>query len=205
MSSDILQGIVLNLRNSGKSDVLTSIILSNGELLVVLAKNARKKNSKFTSALVLGNALEVKILKGYSLPILTEATILQSNFYTFVDHNSSSCFYIALEVLLKFCHLGRENIELYSLAENYIKSSTKIVDLPAFLIEVMSVEGLLDKTTLESGYGELSIEWQNYDNKSDGDVNQVEQTEKSLNMIKSIISHMEEVGDFILKTKQMLL
>lgn len=202
MRSDIFHGIVLNLKNSGKSDILVSIMTSDGELLLSLAKNVRKKNSAIAGSLVLGNIVEIKVLNGYSLPILIESKVLQSSYFSITDHLDLSCFFIVLEVLLKFCYPGKENLKLYNIAENYIKSSNKAADLPNFLIDVMKVEGLLDESKLSTNLAKLGLDSKNHKDKQ---ISQASKVEKDLDMIKCLISYLEEVSEFVLKTKQMIL
>ena len=138
-----IKGIIYQIFNSGASDKVFYIINLKGSKLVVLAKGARKQNSKKSPSIEIGNMVILKIIDGYNISILEDIKVINSFNIWKKNIFSITTLQFIFEVISYFCHEEQDEEDLYSLLLEVLNSSSEdfIFILSIFLLKILEVSG----------------------------------------------------------------
>lgn len=143
MNTKLIKGIIYRVHNSGVSDKLFHILTSEGNKVSVVAKSVRNKSGKRSSLIEIGNFVEVKVLEGYNLPILTEIKVI-NEFREFKnDYNLIVILQVAMEIVDKFAYEGIEDSSLFINLVDLLSSKELKKSISIFILKVLSDSGHL--------------------------------------------------------------
>lgn len=133
-----VEAIVVSRRDYAEADRIVTLFTKEKGKLTVLAKGARKLNSKRLGSLEIGTMIRALIIDGKSMDILSQTTIVDTYQSLRLTLPSITRLYQLLEVVDKLTADGQEQPEVYNTIINTLDklntptSSRKTVLLEAF-------------------------------------------------------------------------
>jgi len=149
MRSTNLKGIIYRIYSSGQSDKILQVIDQEGSKNTLLAKGAKKSTSRKSHSIELCNFIEVKVLDGYQLPLITEIKVF--NEFIGWKNNNSGMLLIQLfcEVIDKLCYENNHDKNLYNIFYETLNNfNTNILIVAnAFLLKAIWHTGSINSIT----------------------------------------------------------
>lgn len=149
MRSNNLKGIIYRIYNSGQSDKILHVIDQDGSKNTLLAKGAKKSTSRKSHSIELCNLIELKILDGYQLPLVTDIKV-QSEFIEWKNNNAGMLLIqLFCEVIDKLCYENNQDKNLYSIFFDILNNfNTNILIVSnAFLLKAIWHTGSINSIT----------------------------------------------------------
>lgn len=137
--SSSISGIIFRYYNSGASDKVASLIQENGARINVLFKGVKNEKSKKAGFLEIGNFLDVKVVEGFGLPIVSDVSFRNENINWRVDMNQVFFLEMGCEIIDKTCVEGQEHRELFYCFKDFIEFGP--VDV-VFCISILIIKTL---------------------------------------------------------------
>ena len=100
----------------GESDVICTLLSSDGSQIRAVAKGARKPSSSFASRLEVYSVCDLLLCKGKTLDIVKEARLLQGNEHLRSDFALMEAASPMVEILDKTTQVGLEDERLFPMA-----------------------------------------------------------------------------------------
>lgn len=121
MASDTynIKGLVLKKTKLGESDLILTILSSEGQQLRAVAKGARKPTSSFASRMELYTRVDLLLARGKTLDIVKEARLVSSNDTLRSSLELSACASAYAELLTRLTEEGVDNARLFDMSEAY--------------------------------------------------------------------------------------
>lgn len=117
-----LRCIVLRKTKLGESDLIVTLLGSDGAQTRAVAKGARKPTSPFASRLELYSECDALIARGRSLDIVKEARLVSGNDRLRRSPELFSCASVVAELLDKTTQADLENERLYALSSKTLRT-----------------------------------------------------------------------------------
>jgi len=189
MSIVTQSGFVLSKSKTYKSDLIVNFIVSSGESVQLLLKERLAR--KIFNVVVESNKLEFTYDTRYSIPILTDATVLHTYYNDFLENSALDLLFLALEVTSTFCKPGLSNEVLYCIFSEFMALKKEhLKGCIYFFLSLMLVEGFIDdyeitKLNIFSKFSlHMSIDLLNYSTSFSMDPRI---------MLKSIVERLEHI------------
>ena len=124
----VVQVVVLRKTKLGESDLILTLLASDGSQIRAVAKGARKPQSSFSARLELYCVAEVLLAEGKSLYIVKEARLVKphAKLHGSVEHAAA-----AAPVAELLCHISQENLPVPRLFEMVSVGLTCLNDVDA--------------------------------------------------------------------------
>lgn len=119
--SSSISGIIFRYYNSGASDKVACLIQENGSRINVLFKGVKNEKSKKAGFLEIGNFLDIKVVEGFGLPIVSDASFRKENTNWRVDMNRVFFLEMACEIIDKTCVEEQEHLESFYCFKDFIE------------------------------------------------------------------------------------
>ncbi len=148
MSSYSLRAVVLKKTKLGETDLIFTLLASDGRQVRGVAKGARKPTSTFASRLELYSVVDLLMHTGRQLDVISEARVVDSNKSCRADLEHTSFASIMTELLYKTTWEGDHAPILFPLTVTALAASGKApaYALPfvtaAHLLKVLAAHGL---------------------------------------------------------------
>jgi DNA repair protein RecO (recombination protein O) len=148
MPSSSAHALVLKRTKLGETDLIVSFLREDGAGFQAVAKGARKPGAKMAGKLELCSRVDVLLHTGRSLPIITEAEIIDSARNNRKDPEHITFSAPILDLLEKITRDAQTDAKLYSMSCVALDaiaatndSASMAMYLAAALIKIMSMEG----------------------------------------------------------------
>lgn len=129
MKTFVVEGIVLKRRNIGEADRILTVFTRTHGKLTLKAVGVRKIASKRSSHIELLNRVSMSIYKGKGMPVLTEATALET-FPDIKDNLTHIGFaYHLCELVDGLCPEGQENAVVFALLRDMLTDLSRTGNL----------------------------------------------------------------------------
>src|SRR5579883_1179536 len=115
MKTFVVEGVVLKRRNVGEADRILTIFTRTHGKLTVKAVGVRKIASKRSSHIELLNRVSIGLYKGKGMPVVTEATAIESFPQIKEDLTKIGFAYHLCELVDGLCPEGQENSTVFAL------------------------------------------------------------------------------------------
>ncbi len=140
-----LEGIIYRIYNSGPADKVIYLIDNLGQKNTMLAKGAKKQNSKKGPAMELGNHITAKVIEGYNIPLITDVKLNHEFLGWKQDYQKMIFLQFFCEVIDKFTFEQNVDARLFKILYNVLSSNTdRIIYLAGiFLINILDITGHL--------------------------------------------------------------
>jgi DNA repair protein RecO (recombination protein O) len=201
MRSNTTRGIIYRIYSSGQSDKVLNIINTDGSKTSLLAKGAKKSTSRKAHSIELCNQVEIKIIEGYQIPIISEIKVLNE----FIDwkNNDAGMLLAQLfcEIIDKLCFENNVDKNLYNIFFESLKNShiNKLITANAFILKAIWHTGSINSIVLSAVSGKaLNAEDVYFTNQLAGYV-----SKEDLN--KNIELHGESIKPVIPKLQKFLI
>lgn len=145
MRTYTVQGIILKRKNIGEADRILTVFTKEQGKMRILAKGVRKISSKRASHIEPLNIVILTLYKGSGMPVLTEATSVETFPLVKVDLKKIGIGYHICELIDGLCPENQENETAFSLIEKIFQKLSiehEIgVLIHAFEVELLSLLG----------------------------------------------------------------
>jgi len=145
MRTYTVQGIILKRKNVGEADRLLTVFTREQGKMQIKAKGVRRIASKRASYIEPLNIASLTLYKGTGMPILTEATSLESFPLVKNDLQKIGIGYHICELIDGLCPENQESNEVFSLIEKIFKQLSIEQEIGvlvhAFEVELLSLLG----------------------------------------------------------------
>ena len=111
-----LRALVLRRTKLGESDVICTLLSSDGSQIRAVAKGARKPSSSFASRLEVYAVCDLLLVEGKSLDIVKEARLVEANAHLRSDIDLMEAAAPMVELLDKTTQVGLEDERLFPMA-----------------------------------------------------------------------------------------
>lgn len=137
------EGFILGRRNFGEADRIITIFTKDFGKISLMAKGVRKLTSRKRGGIEIFNKIKFSGVKGKSLDILTEVSVLESYDITRSDLRRVSVGYYFCELIGKTTRDNEKHEELFNILNEYFKKlevSGNLKELRLNFIKDMLVE-----------------------------------------------------------------
>ncbi len=141
------EGIVLKRRNFGEADRILTVFSKDKGKIAVVAKGVRRITSRRAGNVELLNRVVIYLHQGKGMPILTEATSLDTYQKLKEDLTLSTYAYHIIELMDKLTAENQENGILYEHLVEVLKrleKNPRQILIRAFEVKILSVLGFID-------------------------------------------------------------
>lgn len=114
------EGIVIKTVNFKEADKIVTLLSPTLGKISLLAKSVRRIKSKKRSSLSLFSKIKFQAITGYSLPILTDTSIVRRNEYLENKLGKLTLAYYLVEVVDKIVPDGQVDSGIYKLLDSYL-------------------------------------------------------------------------------------
>lgn len=111
-----VRALVLRRTKLGESDVICTLLSSDGSQIRAVAKGARKPSSSFASRLEVYSVCDLLLVEGKSLDIVKEARLVEANAHLRSDIDLMEAAAPMVELLDKTTQVGLEDARLFPMA-----------------------------------------------------------------------------------------
>lgn len=203
MKNNTIKGIIYRIYSSGQSDKVINIIDNEGSKVTLLAKGAKKNNSKKAHSIELANQIEVKIVEGYAIPIISEIKVVEEFILWKKDQAGILFIQLFCEVIDKLCYENNKDTELYTLLFNclneYNINTLSIAN--SFLLKIIWHSGAIQPININALTGEsLDVNGVIYTNQIAGYISKSE-LQKNLELSGEQVSQLIPKGQKYLLEK----
>lgn len=138
--------LVLKRTKLGESDVICTLLCSDGSQLRAVAKGARKPTSAFSSRLELFSVCDLLLAKGKNLDIIKEARLISAHMQVKTDISVLEAASPILEFLEKTTQVGLPVPRIYDLTNKALTSFSQVEEdnlkiTVAFLLKALAFLG----------------------------------------------------------------
>lgn len=154
-----VSGIVLRKTKLGETDLILTMLSEEGQLLRCVAKGARKPMSTFASRLELFAEARLLTVKGKSLDIISECTLLNAHDGLRGDVVGSATASCGVEFAAMIAQEDLPNQRLYALTAAFLRASEGAAPeaqsflLAGYLLKALAFSGLRPMTNCCSACG----------------------------------------------------
>jgi DNA repair protein RecO (recombination protein O) len=148
-----IQGIVLKKTRLGESDLIITLLVTDGSQIQVVAKGARKPKGAFSSYFELFNVVKVMYAKGRGLGIVKEAGLVESPFARAVDPARTAAAQCMAELALKLSQPELSVPKFFALTETALFATASAdvyvltADVAAYFIKAAAMHGIAPSFT----------------------------------------------------------
>lgn len=207
------EGIVLKRKDFGEADRVLTIFSKDKGKIAVVAKGVRRITSRRAGNVELLNRVVVYLHQGKGMPVLTEATSLETYQKIKGDLTLSTYAYHIIELVDKLTAENQENPRLYTELVEVLKrleKNPRQILIRAFEVKILSVLGFIDfssKTyistlgvSIQSEKILKDLQFISWDQVEKMEINQRE----ALELERVLRYHIERVIEGSLKSRQFL-
>lgn len=141
-------GIVYRIYDSNAYDKVVCILDTHGNRKALLAKGAKKQNSRKSHTIDLGNKVKVKTVEGYAVPIISEIKLINENQIWKKDLKNLIALQFICEIIDKFAIEENNDPRIYKVLEGVLEldeiNNLELL-ISIYLLQILLVSGLLPK------------------------------------------------------------
>lgn len=161
MKTFVVEGVVLKRRNVGEADRILTVFTKTHGKLVLKAVGVRKIASKRSSHIELLNRVSMSVYQGKGMPILTEATAINSFPMVKDDLTKIGFAYHLCELVDGLCPEGQENSAVFTLLTEVLQDLPQAENLSerihAFEVSLLATLGYWSPANANISYVVESI------------------------------------------------